>query len=153
MSLPPPSRRQHQGKGEGGWEQAPWASNRAKALPGWIGAFSTLAMAVAGRPLQRGLLRRVLLAVLLLGVLLAGLLSQPPLAAAPTTTAAPQASAPRPQEAGEVRDSGSFHRAKVRILGIPVLTVASPVVTGSAGPDARQRARVIEGNLELLYRA
>jgi small conductance mechanosensitive channel len=110
-------------------------------------------MAVAGRPLQRGLLRRVLLAVLLLGVLLTGLLSQPPLAAAPTTTAAPQASAPRPQEAGEVRDSGSFHRAKVRILGIPVLTVASPVVTGSAGPDARQRARVIEGNLELLYRA
>jgi small conductance mechanosensitive channel len=52
-----------------------------------------------------------------------------------------------------VRDSGSFHRAKVRILGIPVLTVASPVVTGSAGPDARQRAQVIEGNLELLYRA
>ena len=153
MSLPPPSRRQHQGKGEGGWKQAPWASKRAKAPPGWIGAFSTLAMAVAGRPLQRGLLRRVLLAVLLLGVLLTGLLSQPPLAAAPTTTAAPQASAPRPQEAGEVRDSGSFHRAKVRILGIPVLTVASPVVTGSAGPDARQRARVIEGNLELLYRA
>ena len=153
MSLPPPSRRQHQGKGEGGWEQAPWAHNRAKAPPGWIGALFTLAMAVAGRPLQRGLLRRVLLAVLLLGVLLAGLLSQPPLAAAPTTTAAPQASAPRPQEAGEVRDSGSFHRAKVRILGIPVLTVASPVVTGSAGPDARQRAQVIEGNLELLYRA
>ena len=153
MSLPPPSRRQHQGKGEGGWEQAPWASKRAKAPPWWIGALLTLAMAGAGRPLLRGLLRRVLLAVLLLGVLLAGLLSQPPLAAAPTTTAPPQASAPRPQEAGEVRDSGSFHRAKVRILGIPVLTVASPVVTGSAGPDARQRARVIEGNLELLYRA
>jgi small conductance mechanosensitive channel len=94
-------------------------------------------MAGAERPLLRGLLRRVLLAVLLLGVLLTGILSQPPLAAAPTTTAAPQASAPRPQEAGEVRDSGSFHRAKVRILGIPVLTVASPVVTGSAGPDAR----------------
>jgi small conductance mechanosensitive channel len=95
----------------------------------------------------------VLLAVLLLGVLLAGPLSQIPLAAAPTTMAPPQASSPRPQEAGEVRDSGSFHRAKVRILGIPVLTVASPVVTGSAGPDARQRAQVIEGNLELLYRA
>ena len=91
---------------------------------------------------------------MLLGVvLLAGLFSQAPLAAAPTTMAPPQASAPRPQEAQEVRDSGSFHRAKVRILGIPVLTVASPVVTGSAGPDARQRAQVIEGNLELLYRA
>jgi small conductance mechanosensitive channel len=140
------------------WEQAPWAPNRAIAPPERIEAFSTLARAGAGRPLQRVLLktvllRRVLLAVLLLGVLLAGPLSQPPLAAAPTTMAPPQASAPRPQEAGEVRDSGSFHRAKVRILGIPVLTVASPVVTGSAGPDARQRAQVIEGNLELLYRA
>jgi small conductance mechanosensitive channel len=120
-------------------------------------------MAGAGRQLQRGLLktvllrkgllRTVLLRMVLLGILLAGLVSQTPLAAAPTTMAPPQASAPRPQEAGEVRDSGSFHRAKVRILGIPVLTVASPVVTGSAGPDARQRARVIEGNLELLYRA
>jgi small-conductance mechanosensitive channel len=91
--------------------------------------------------------------VLLGVVLLAGLFSQVRLVAAPTTMAPPQASAPRPQEAREVRDSGSFHRAKVRILGIPVLTVASPVVTGSAGPDARQRAQVIEGNLELLYRA
>ena len=102
------------------------------------------------------LLRTVPLRLVLLGgvlLLLAGLLSQTPLAAAPTTMAPPQASAPRPQEAAEVRDSGSFHRAKVRILGIPVLTVASPVVTGSAGPDARQRAQVIEGNLELLYRA
>ena len=70
-------------------------------------------------------------------VLLAGLFSQVPLLAAPTTMPPPEASAPRPQEAREVRDSGSFHRAKVRILGIPVLTVASPVVTGSAGPDAR----------------
>jgi small-conductance mechanosensitive channel len=110
-------------------------------------------MAGAGRSHLRGRLRTVLLGVLMLGVLLAGLLSQTPLAAAPTTMAPPQASAPRPQEAGVVRDSGSFHRAKVRILGIPVLTVASPVVTGSAGPDARQRAQVIEGNLELLYRA
>ena len=82
----------------------------------------------------------MLLAGVLVVVLLAGLLSQTRLAAAPTTMAPPQASSPRPQEAGEVRDSGSFHRAKVRILGIPVLTVASPVVTGSGGPDARQRA-------------
>ena len=95
----------------------------------------------------------MLLGVLLLGVLLAGLLSQAPLVAAPTTMAAPQASAPRPKAAEEVRDSGSFHRAKVRILGIPVITVASPVVEAAGGPDARQRARVIEGNLELLYRA
>jgi small conductance mechanosensitive channel len=113
------------------------------------GPLPALGLAGAGRSLQRGLLITLLLVV----VLLVGLSSQAPLAAAPTTMAPPQASAPRPQEAQEVRDSGSFHRAKVRILGIPVLTVASPVVTGSAGPDARQRAQVIEGNLELLYRA
>ena len=107
----------------------------------------------AGRPHRPGLLKTVLLGVLLLGVLLTGLLSQAPLVAAPATMAAPQASAPRPQAADEVRDSGSFHRAKVRILGIPVITVASPVVAAAGGPDARQRARVIEGNLELLYRA
>ncbi len=95
----------------------------------------------------------MLLRVLLLGVLLAGLSSQAPLVAAPTTMAAPQASAPRPQAADEVRDSGSFHRAKVRILGIPAITVASPVMAAAGGPDAQQRARVIEGNLELLYRA
>ena len=103
----------------------------------------------AGRPHRRGLLQTVLLGMLLLGVLL----SQPPLVAAPATMAAPQASAPRPQAADEVRDSGSFHRAKVRILGIPAITVASPVMAAAGGPDAQQRARVIEGNLELLYRA
>ena len=107
----------------------------------------------AGRPHRRGLLQTVLLGVLLLGVLLAGLLNQAPLVAAPTTMAAPQASAPRPQAADEVRDSGSFQRAKVRILGIPVITVASPVMAAAGGPDAQQRARVIEGNFELLYRA
>ena len=116
---------------------------------GWKPAWSAFGWAGAGRSRQRNLLRRVLLGV----VLLAGLFSQVPLLAAPTTMPPPEASAPRPQEAREVRDSGSFHRAKVRILGIPVLTVASPVVTGSAGPDARQRAQVIEGNLDLLYRA
>jgi small conductance mechanosensitive channel len=64
----------------------------------------------------------------------------------------PQATAPRPQTADDLRDSGSFRRGKVRILGIPVLTVASPAVSDSAGPNARLRAQVIEGNLELLYR-
>ena len=124
------------------------ASKRDRAQPGWTTVLSALGLEGTRRSIQRKLLGTVLL-----GMLLAGLLSQAPLAAAPTTMATPQASAPRPQEAREVRDSGSFHRAKVRILGIPVLTVASPVVTGSAGPNARQRAQVIEGNLELLYRA
>ncbi|WP_254938160.1 mechanosensitive ion channel family protein [Cyanobium sp. Morenito 9A2] len=49
-------------------------------------------------------------------------------------------------------EAGSYAVAKVRILGIPALTVASPVVTdGRSGPDANRRARVIEGNLNLLY--
>jgi small conductance mechanosensitive channel len=48
--------------------------------------------------------------------------------------------------------AGSFELAKVRILGIPALTVASPVVGDQGnGPDARRRAQVIEGNLRLLY--
>jgi small conductance mechanosensitive channel len=48
--------------------------------------------------------------------------------------------------------AGSFELAKVRILGVPALTVASPVVGGQAdGPDAQRRAEVIEGNLRLLY--
>ena len=91
--------------------------------------------------------------MLLMGLLLVGSVSQAAVAATLTAQTPPQASAPRPQEAEALQDSGSFHRAKVRILGIPVITVASPVVAGSRGPDARQRARVIEGNLELLYRA
>lgn len=74
----------------------------------------------------------------------------------PTTLASPltpQAAAPRPQAADPLRDSGSFRRGKVRILGIPVITVASPAVQEAGGPTASQRAQVIEGNLELLYRA
>jgi small conductance mechanosensitive channel len=92
----------------------------------------------------------------LLAALLVVLLPMAPLAAiaVPAPIAPlPQASAPRPKPAADVPDSGSFHRAKVRILGIPVLTVASRVVSGSGGPTARQRAQVIEGNLEQLYRS
>jgi len=48
--------------------------------------------------------------------------------------------------------AGSFRLAQVRILGVPAINVASPAVRGpGAGPDAAERARVIEGNLELLY--
>ena len=47
---------------------------------------------------------------------------------------------------------GSFDVAPVHILGIPVMSVAAPVVSRDAGlPDARQRATVIEGNLTLIY--
>ena len=49
--------------------------------------------------------------------------------------------------------AGSFRLAQVRILGVPVLNVASRSLEApDAGPDAAERARVIEGNLDLLYR-
>lgn len=47
---------------------------------------------------------------------------------------------------------GSYDVAPVRILGIPAISVAAPVVSRqSSEPDAQQRAAVIEGNLSLLY--
>jgi small conductance mechanosensitive channel len=50
-------------------------------------------------------------------------------------------------------DAGSFRLGTIRILGVPVITVASPAVGagGDTGPDAAERARVIEGNLSQLY--
>ncbi len=57
-----------------------------------------------------------------------------------------------PADQGGVVAAGSFELAKVRILGVPALTVASPVVgPQDNAPDARRRAEVIEGNLRLLY--
>lgn len=47
---------------------------------------------------------------------------------------------------------GSYQVAPVRILGVPAISVASPVVSHQGdGPQAAQRAAVIEGNLSLLY--
>lgn len=47
---------------------------------------------------------------------------------------------------------GSYDVAPVRILGVPAISVAAPVLRqGDGAPDARQRAAVIEGNLSLLY--
>lgn len=66
--------------------------------------------------------------------------------------AADSSSPPSSVEAAPVT-AGSFRLAQVRILGVPVINVASPTVAGpEAGPDAAERARVIAGNLELLYR-
>ncbi len=49
-------------------------------------------------------------------------------------------------------DAGSFQLAKVRILGVPAITVATSSLSASgSGPDAARRAHVIEGNLKLLY--
>ena len=50
--------------------------------------------------------------------------------------------------------AGSYDVAPVRILGVPAISVAAPVVSrAEQAPDARQRATVIEGNLSLLYEA
>ncbi|QNI92207.1 small-conductance mechanosensitive ion channel/ MscS family [Synechococcus sp. BOUM118] len=47
---------------------------------------------------------------------------------------------------------GKFELAKVRILGVPAITVASPVQLGDqSGIEASVRARVIDGNLRALY--
>lgn len=65
------------------------------------------------------------------------------------------AKAPAAPAAGteqEPTSQGAYRLGQVRILGVPVITVASPVVDGGGGPDAATRARVIEGNLQLLYR-
>jgi small conductance mechanosensitive channel len=88
----------------------------------------------------------------LLALLLGGLLGLLPLAAGGVASAAgplePTPSAPTPAS------QGAYRLGKVRILGVPVITVASPVVrTRGVGPDAETRAEVIEGNLEMLYRA
>lgn len=47
--------------------------------------------------------------------------------------------------------AGSFSVGKVRVLGVPAIAVAVPVLKGSTGLDAQARARLIEANLRLLY--
>jgi len=71
-------------------------------------------------------------------------------AASPVHPTSPTAS-PRTGDSS-AGGAGSFQLGKVRILGVPVLTVATPTVAGDGqGPDATTRAQVIEGNLALLY--
>jgi hypothetical protein len=60
-----------------------------------------------------------------------------------------------PSAAGEpLANQGAYQQGKVRILGVPVITVAAPVFSGAGtGPDATTRAQGIEGNLAMLYRS
>ncbi len=96
---------------------------------------------------QRPRWRRAALLLTLTLALTIGLsaLQPQPLAAA---TAAAQA----PATADPV-NTGSFRLGTVRILGVPAITVASPALDagGDSGPEASERARVIEGNLSQLY--
>lgn len=65
----------------------------------------------------------------------------------------PMAEAPSPSSPEPLASQGAYQLGKVRILGVPVITVAAPVLGREGdGPDATTRARVIEGNLEMLYR-
>ena len=67
-------------------------------------------------------------------------------------SAAGLAAEPSSPVAEPIEAVGSYDVAPVRILGIPAISVAAPVVSrGEDAPDARQRAAVIEGNLSLLY--
>jgi small conductance mechanosensitive channel len=83
-------------------------------------------------------------------VLLLMLLSLP---LAPVVAAGGQEAPAAPgQQSSATVAAGSFELAKVRILGVPALTVASPVVGHQDdAPNAQRRAEVIEGNLRLLY--
>ena len=56
-----------------------------------------------------------------------------------------------PRSRSGVLEAGSYELAKVRILGVPALTVASPVLRDGDALGAKRRASVIEGNLRLLY--
>ena len=62
------------------------------------------------------------------------------------------AGSPAPLQDKQALLEGKFELAKVRILGVPTNTVASPVQLGDQrGIEASLRARVIEGNLRALY--
>ena len=103
------------------------------------------------RPWWPAALALGLVAALVLG-LAAGLapVAAAPAGSAPAGDARPSRS-PADQPTGPLA-LGSYELAKVRILGIPAITVAAPVVgpQGNA-PDAQRRAEVIEGNLRRLY--
>lgn len=92
---------------------------------------------------------------LALGVLLAVALALAQILWLPTPLRAqpqPAATAALQGGSGSSQAVGSVDVAPVRILGVPALSVAAPVLArGEVGPDALQRARVIEGNLALLY--
>ena len=89
-------------------------------------------------------------APLLLSALVALLVCLGPLAQGSYGSGNAQATAPEQEALASV---GSFELGKVRVLGVPVIMVAAPSLgSGKNQPTAEQRGRVIEGNLELLYK-
>jgi len=103
---------------------------------------------------RAGLSLLALLMALLVGSGLPGVWAASPPGSPELPPAASKKTAATPQTGdSSAGDAGSFQLGKVRILGVPVITVATPTVAGNGqGPDAITRAQVIEGNLTLLYR-
>ncbi len=99
-------------------------------------------------PREAPLVRRALALLMALGLALSIGLA----VLQPHPTAAATAAAEAPAEA-DPASTGSFRLGTVRILGVPAITVASPALDagGDSGPEAGERARVIEGNLSQLY--
>ena len=90
----------------------------------------------------------------LVALLLAVTLAWPRGASLAASSSAQAPPAPDASSGDVLPSQGAYQLGKVRILGLPVITVAAPVITGDGdGPDATTRARVIEGNLQMLYKA
>jgi small conductance mechanosensitive channel len=101
------------------------------------------------RNLLHGLLCRLLVLLLAIGTGVAGAAVG---VQANPMPASPLAPGNTPESSDLPLTAGSFQVAPVHILGVPVLTVASPeVAKGAHVVTAQQRARVIEGNLARLY--
>ncbi|KAF0654230.1 MscS family mechanosensitive ion channel [Cyanobium sp. Copco_Reservoir_LC18] len=105
---------------------------------------------------RRAFLWRRALALALVLVLVAALgigANRPAGALAATAAAEAPARGGGGNASVDTGNAGSFRLGTVRILGVPVITVASPAVDAGSGtgPEAAERARVIEGNLSQLY--
>ena len=107
-----------------------------------------------GAPVDQSLLRlRRCFGVLLVLSALLTVLWMPLASAASLLDLAPQGQKSAADEGRQdLTLEGKFELAKVRVLGVPAISIASPVPLGAIRKiDASTRARVIEGNLKSLY--
>ena len=107
-----------------------------------------------GAPVDQSLLRlRRCFGVLLVLSALLTVLLMPLASPASLLDLAPQGQTSAADEGRQdLTLEGKFELAKVRVLGVPAISIASPVPLGGIRKiDASTRARVIEGNLKALY--
>lgn len=107
-----------------------------------------------GGPVEQSLLRvRRCFGVLLVLSALLTVLMMPLASPASLLDLAPQGQKSSAEEGRQdFTLEGKFELAKVRVLGVPAISIASPVPLGDTIKiDASTRARVIEGNLKALY--